>query len=119
MAVRTERGITLTGALVGMIVLGLGGLVAAKMLPAYLEFFAVKKMFAAMEASGETKGNVRDIRVAFARRNTIEDVKAISPEDLEITKEGGEAVITASWSTKVPIAGNVNACLDFTVTTAK
>ena len=40
-------------------------------------------------------------------------------EDLEITKEGGEAVVTANWSVKVPIVANFSACLDFSVTTAK
>jgi hypothetical protein len=119
MAARTERGITLTGAILGMIVIAFTGLFAAKLLPSYLEYFAVKKMLSAMEANGETKGTVRDIRVAYARRNTIEDVKSVQPDDLEITKEGGEAIVTASWSTRVPIIANFNACLDFTATTAK
>ncbi len=116
---RTQRGITLTGALIGMIVIAAVALFGAKLTPAYIEYFTVKKILTAMDNAGETKGNVRDIRIAFARRNTIEDVKAITPEDLEITKEGGEAVVTANWSTKVPIIANFNACLDFTVTTAK
>ena len=116
---RTQRGITLTGALVGMIVLAFVGLFGAKLTPAYIEYFAVKKILAAMESSGETKGGVKEMRVAFARRNTIEDVKSVTPDDLEITKEGGEAVVTANWSTKVPIIANFSACLDFTVTTAK
>ena len=116
---RSQRGITLTGALAGMIVLAAVGLFSAKLLPAYLEYFAVKKMLAAMESSGETKSTVKEIRNSWARRNTIEGVQSVNPDDLEITKEGGEAVITAAWSTKVPIIGNFSACLDFTATTAK
>ncbi|MGE0357748.1 MAG: DUF4845 domain-containing protein [Burkholderiales bacterium] len=116
---RTQRGITLTGALMGMIVLAAVGLFGAKLTPAYLEYFAVQKMLKAMEASGETKFTVREIRNSWARRNTIEGVKSVNPDDLEITKEGGEAVITANWSTKVPIIGNFSACLDFSATTAK
>jgi hypothetical protein len=76
-------------------------------------------MLTAMEETGETKGTVRDIRNAFDRRNTIENVKAIRGEDLEITKEAGEAVVTATWATKIPIAWNFSACLDFMATTAK
>ena len=116
---RSQRGITLTGALAGMIVLAAVGLFSAKLLPAYLEYFAVKKMLAAMESTGETKATVKEIRNSWARRNTIEGVQSVNPDDLEITKEGGEAVITAAWSTKVPIIGNFSACLDFTATTAK
>jgi len=116
---RSQRGITLTGALVGMIVLAAVALFGAKLVPAYMEYFAVKKMLAAMESSGETKASVREIRNAWARRNTIEDVKSVVPDDLEITKEGGEAIVTATWSTKTPIIGNFSACLDFSATTAK
>ena len=63
--------------------------------------------------------NRPEIRNAFDRRNTIEGVQAMRGEELEITKEGGEAIVTASWSTKVPVIANFSACLDFSVTTAK
>lgn len=115
----TQRGITLSGALVGMIVLAAVGLFAAKLLPSYIEYYGVQKIFKSMEGAGDMKSTVQDIRKSFDRRNQIENVKAIGGEDLEITKEGGEAVITATWSTKVPIIANFSACLDFTVTTAK
>ena len=116
---RTQRGITLTGALVGMILLAAIGLFAAKLLPAYLDFFAVQKIVKAMETNSETKGTVQEIRNSFDKRNTIEGVQAIQGSDLDITKEGGEAVVTAAWSTKVHIIANFSACLDFTVSTAK
>lgn len=119
MTTSKQRGITLTGALMGMIVLALAGLFAAKLLPAYLDYFAVQKIIKAMETNGEITGSVQAIRNAFDRRNSIEGVQAISGPDLDVTKEGGEAVVTAAWSTKVPIIGNFSACLDFTVTTAK
>jgi hypothetical protein len=43
----------------------------------------------------------------------------VKGDDLEITKEGGETVVTANWSVKIPMVSNASACLDFTVTTAK
>ena len=114
-----QRGITLTNALIGMILLALVGLFAAKLMPAYVEYFAVKKILATMEAQVDTKGSVTEIRNSFARRNVIENVQAVAPNDLEITKDGGEVVVTAAWSVKVPIIANFSACLDFTVSTAK
>ncbi len=114
-----QRGISLSGALVGMIVLALAGLFAAKLLPSYLDYFAVQKIFKAMEQGGDTKGSVKEIRNSFDRRNSIENVQSMRGDDLEITKEGGEAVVTANWSVKIPIVANFSACLDFTVTTAK
>jgi hypothetical protein len=114
-----QQGVTLTGALMVMIVLAFVGLFAAKLLPAYIDFFSVKKILATMEAAGETKGTVRDIRRAFEKRNAVEDVRAVKSDDLEITKEGGETVVTANWSVRIPMVYNLNACLDFTATTEK
>ena len=116
---RNQRGVSLTGLIITLAVLGVGGVLGAKLMPAYIEYFAVKKMLASMEQAGDLKGSVRDIRRGFDTRNAIEDVKSVKGEDLEVTKEGGETVLTASWSVKVPMVGNVSACLDFVVTTAK
>lgn len=114
-----QQGISLQNAIIWMAVLGFLGVMGAKLMPAYIEYFTVKKMFKAMEESGDLKGTVRDIRNAFDKRNAIEDVKNVRPDDLEITKEGGEAVVTANWSVRVPLVSNVSACLDFMATTAK
>ncbi len=116
---RKQSGISLMSLIVGLGLLGFLGVMAAKLLPSYVEYFAVKKMFAAMEQAGDLKGSVRDIRKSFERRNAIEDVKSVTGEDLEVTKEGGEAVVTANWSVRVPMVTNISTCLDFTVTTAK
>ena len=116
---RKQHGISLWGLIVTLGVLGFIAVMAAKLMPAYLEYLAVKKMFAAMEQAGDLKGSVREIRYAYEKRNAIEDVKSVRGDDLEVAKEGGEAVITANWSVKIPMISNVNACLDFTATTAK
>jgi Domain of unknown function (DUF4845) len=115
----TQRGITLTGAIVGMLVLAAIALFLAKLLPSYLDYFSVQKLLKAMESQGDTKGTVKEIRNSFDRRNSIEGVQTVRGDDLEITKESGEAVVTANWSVKVPILSNFSACLDFSVTTAK
>ncbi len=112
-----QRGVSLVGMIIILAALGFTGLMAAKLLPSYIEYFGVKKIFTAMEKNGETKGTVKEIRRAYETRNAIEDVKAVRPEDLEITKEGGETVVSANWSVKVPLFSNISACVDFSATT--
>ena len=114
-----QRGVSLTGLIVVGGLLIVVGVLGMKLLPAYIEYFTVKKIFASMEAAGDIKGSVRDIRSSFDKRNAIEDVKSVASQDLEITKEGGETVISVSWSTKIYLVGNASACLDFSVTSAK
>jgi uncharacterized protein DUF4845 len=116
---RKQRGVSLMGAIFWMAFIGITGVMAAKLMPAYIDYFAVRKIFAAMEQNGETKGTVVAIRDAFDRRNQIENVRGLNGRDLEISKAGGETVITATWSQKVNLMNNLNACMDFVVTTEK
>jgi hypothetical protein len=116
---KRQLGVSLKSAIFWMCLLGFFGVMAAKLFPAYAEYYTVKKMLRAMDEAGDLKGNVRDIRNSFDKRNAIEDVKNVRPDDLEITKEGGEAVVSVSWSVRVPMVSNVSACLDFSATTAK
>jgi hypothetical protein len=113
------RGLGLIQLILLLGVIGFVGVMLAKLLPSYIDYFNVKKIFAGIEQSGEIKGTVREIRQAFDRRNAIEDVKAIRSEDIEITKEGGETVLSAAWSARVPLVSNISACIDFAVTTSK
>jgi hypothetical protein len=116
---RHQRGLSLMGLIVGLGLLAFFGVMAAKLFPAYIEYFKVKKIFAAMEQGGDLNGDVRAIRGAYERRNAIEDVHSVSGADLEISKAGGETTVSATWSVKVPMVYNASACLDFSVTTAK
>jgi hypothetical protein len=113
-----QRGITLTGLIVFCAVVGFVGIMAAKLLPSYLEYWSVKKMFKAMEDSGETRASPPQIRKAYDIRNAIEDVKSIQGHDLQITNQGGQTVVSAEWSVKVPMVFNISACVDFSASTA-
>lgn len=114
-----QRGLSLMGLIVTLGVVGFLGVTAAKLLPAYIEYWSVRKIFAAMEQNGDTKGTVAEIRRHYDTRNAIEDVKSVTGPDLEITKEGADTVVSANWSVKVPLVANVSACIDFSASTAK
>jgi hypothetical protein len=114
---RKQRGVTLMGLIITLAVLGFLAVMAAKLLPAYLEYWSVRKIFKTMELGGQTKGTVRDIRKSFDTHNAIEDVKSVRAEDLEITKQGDGAVVSAAWSVKVPLVANISACIDFEAST--
>jgi hypothetical protein len=75
-------------------------------------------MIKAMVDGGEIKGTVNEIRNTYDRRNAVEDVAAVKGADLDITKEGGQTVIRAEWSKKLPLAGNISICADFSVSSA-
>ncbi len=54
-----------------------------------------------------------DVRRAFDRRATIDDITVITPADLEITKDGSDFVIAFAYQKKVPLFANVSVLIDF------
>ena len=90
-----------------------------KLFPVYSQLFNVKSVFKAMAASEEVKtGTVADIRKSFEKRATIGYVEVITKEDLEITKEGGETVVSAAWQEKIPLFTGYTLLVDLSVSTA-
>lgn len=114
---KKQAGVSIINLIVVLSLVAVLGILGMKVVPAYIEFNSVRKIIQAMKRDGDTSKTVQEIRRSFERRVTIDYVESIKPEDLEITKEGGEVVITAAYSKKVPIVGNFNACLDFVAST--
>lgn len=90
-----------------------------KLFPVYSQLFNVKTVMKALANSEEVKsGTVSDIRKSFDRRATIGYVEVITSEDLEITKEGGETIVTATWQQKLPLFTGYTLVIDLSVSTA-
>ena len=115
---KKQRGMSIYGLMYLLVTLGFVGYIGMRLFPAYLEYYSVKKIFAAM-ANEEAKNanSVSEIRGGFDRRATIGYVTVISGADLEIGKEGGESVISASWAVKIPLFASASVVLDFSAST--
>ena len=111
-----ESGVSLSGLIVVLVVLGALALVAIKVIPAFLEYQAIKSSIVKAKADAGT-GTVREIQQAFDKNAGVNDVNAISGHDLVITRDGGNTEISFSYEKKIPLAGNVSLLLDFAGTT--
>jgi hypothetical protein len=111
-----ESGVSLSGLIVVLIVLGAIALVAIKVTPAFFEYRAVKDSIVKAKAEAGS-GSVREIQQAFDKNAGVNDVSAITGRDLVITREGGDTEISFSYEKRVPLAGNVSLLFDFAGTT--
>ena len=94
-------------------------LMGLKLFPVYSQFFNIKSVFKGMAASEEVRsGTVAEIRKSFDRRATIGYVEDITADDLEITKEGGETIVSAAWQKKIPLFTGYTLLVDLSVSTA-
>jgi len=111
---KLQRGFSLNTVMIGGVAFALVALLAMKVLPDWIEYGKIVKAVKATAADTSLKdASVGQVRAAFARRAEIDEVKSITGQDLEVTKEGGELVISFEYSKKVPLFGNVSLVFDF------
>lgn len=109
-----QRGLTFSGFLFGAVILILVSVTGLKLIPAYMQDATIKNVFVSIVNDPEMqKASLRDIRMAFNKRASIDDIRAITAEDIEIAKDGERLVLSASYAVKVPLAGNISLYLDF------
>src|SRR5512139_2186499 len=113
-----QRGLTMIGFLFVAVVLVMIAMLAMKLVPAYIEFFSVKKILATMgqESDLKSKSNA-DIRDDFAKRASVGYVTVVKPEDLTIDRHGATPVITADYTYRTTLVGNVSLVVDFHAST--
>ena len=115
-----QRGLSFSGFIIGAVILILVVTTGLKLIPAYMQDAKIKNLFAAIAANPEMqKASPREIKMDFATRASIDDIKAITIDDIEITSNGGGLVLSASYAVKVPLVANISLYLDFNPTSAK
>jgi len=85
-----------------------------KLVPSLIEYLAIDKAVQRVKNEG---GTVHDIRSAFDRFATIEDIKSISGKDLDVTKDADGIVVSFAYSYSVPLTDNVRLVIDYSGST--
>ena len=110
-----QRGATALGMLCIVAVLGFGLYGVIRLFPLYMEYMAVAR--ALEQTAEENSGNVSSpqaLRTSLNRRWTIEDIKSLQPEDIEIKKAPkGGYTMRAWYRAEVPFVANVSLAVDF------
>ena len=111
---KRQRGMGFAGVLVILVGIIFLAIIGMKMVPAYLEYFAIKKAVAAISQGGQLRNaTVADVRKAFELRQAIDDFTSVGPKDLEITKDGNEVVIAFAYERRIPLFYNISLLIDF------
>jgi hypothetical protein len=109
---RKQRGLSLFTMLLSAIVLGVGLLLALKLLPVYSEYFGLKSVLKAL-VTEEAGAPPSDIRALFARKATIQNVTSVTPDDLDIVQDQTGTTISVTYQKVVPLVANVSLMIDF------
>ena len=96
-----QQGITFFGLLILGIVGALVVLIIAQIIPTYTEFMAVQKA-TDLAAKEDTVANVRR---AFERQATIDQISSIGPNDIEVSKNGEKVVVSFAYQREIHLVG--------------
>ena len=112
-----QRGVSMLGFMFIAVAVIIIALVAMKLVPAYIEFFSVKKILNSMGQDNETKSmsNI-EIRNSFSKRANVGYVTVVKPEDLSIDRAGGKMVISTEYEYRTPLVANISLVVDFKAT---
>tara|TARA_R100001039_G_C1792804_1_gene73574 strand:+ start:57 stop:437 length:381 start_codon:yes stop_codon:yes gene_type:complete len=109
-----QRGISMIGWAVILLVAVVLGTAALRMVPVYLEYNTISSSINSLLQDSKTAlMSPREVRDALSKRFRINQVNVISANDLIITKDGGILKISTDYEVREPMFYNVSIVMTF------
>ena len=110
-----QRGMTMLGIILVVIVVGAWVYAGIRLVPKYLEYMRVASTLEKVHDEFDSNPGSTEfmLRKAIERHFDIEMVEVITANDIQIDKEGGTFTIRAAYEDTVPLAGNVSFLVTF------
>ncbi|WP_313703921.1 DUF4845 domain-containing protein [Massilia sp.] len=105
---------SLTGLILGLVVVGLAAVLAIKVIPSWLEYRSIKDGIGRVKEEG---GSVAEMQKAFDRFADINNVTSLRGRDLIISKDGGEPEISFAYQKRIALTDNASIVIDYDGTT--
>lgn len=107
---RNEQGLSLTGLIVLLAIVGFIAVLGMKVVPTFTEYLSIKKAIASVKAQG---GSIPEMRAAFNRQAEVGYIDAIDGKDLTIVKNGEETEISFAYQKVIPLFGPASLMIDY------
>ncbi len=113
---RKQQGMSLTGLIFVLALLGMVVLLGFKIVPSFVEYRAILGAIKIAKAAGGTPAEVQN---AFDKNASVTYIDSISGKDLLIGAENGQIEISFAYEKKIPLIGPASLVLDYAGSTAK
>jgi len=113
-----QKGITFVGFVMVLAIVGFFAYVAMRLVPIYIEYFAVKSAMTAVAAeSGSAELQPGEIRNRLIKRFDVSYVTSVRPNDIRISRDRNPS-ITIAYEVRKPFISNVDVVVVFSHTQA-
>ena len=116
---RDQRGLTITGFVLVAAMAILIAMIGFRMLPAYIEWYTVRKVLANTLETSKEGFTLYQFRRDFDLKASADYIDSVRGSDIEVVKDGNQLVASASWTRILHLAGNVSLLLEFEATATK
>lgn len=113
-----QKGVSLSGLMFWGVVVAMVALLVIKVAPSTIEFYKIKKGITATAQQAKPDMTVAELRTAYSKFAEIDHTSDVSPADLDITKDGGQIVISVAYDKKVPLFGPVSLLIEYQASSA-
>lgn len=109
-----QRGLSMIGWMVVLIVVAILGTAAFRMIPAYMEHNTIRTAISNLLQDNKVAlMSGSEIRETLGKRFMINQVNVIKVDDLVMTKEGGVLKIATDYEVREPLFYNVSIVMTF------
>lgn len=117
---KQQVGVSFSGFIVLVFLLIVVVLFGFKLVPAYIENAKIQHVFEEISHDAAMQGaSAHDLLSSFDRRAAVEGIGAIGSADIELDKgQDGRPILSANYSIKVKVGGNVSLLIEFQPTSA-
>lgn len=109
-----QRGIGFLGFLVVVVGIVLVAITAMRLVPAYIHSAQIGQIFRDIASDPAMRtASTKEIEMSFQKRAGVNDINDFPVSDIQIDKENGSLRLSANYSVKIPLVGNVTLLLEF------
>lgn len=109
-----QKGMTLIGWVLTLILIGFVALIALRLVPVYMNSFTVGSIVDNLASDASVNSRDRgEIRRAFEKRLSINDVSVVKGSTLEFEEVAGGVRLVVEYEHRVGLAGNVDVVARF------
>ena len=114
---RAQKGITLVGFIMVLAVVGVFAYMGMKVVPMYLEFFAVKDAANGVaKESGITEMDASKVEDLFFRRLDVSYADSVKRDNVKVVRKDAGYVMTIEYEVRKPLIANLDVVGRFDLT---
>lgn len=117
---KAQQGLTIVGFLLVAAVVVIFAMVGFRVVPSYVEYYAVKRSLEdTMRGGAVDPNNPLPFRKELERRLQTSYVENVKAADAILTRNGTQIVAELAWERRLPMFGNASILLEFETTAAR